>query len=63
MHILEDNIIEAFIIKWDIKYENKLTSSYNYSRVVCLADFEKIIKKKKNKFFEIGDCIRRFTRT
>lgn len=46
MHTLDDNLVALFIEKWDEKYNHKLTNTYNYSRVVCLADFEKIIKKK-----------------
>jgi hypothetical protein len=49
MHALDDKIVKDFISRWDVHYGCKLTDYFNYSRVVCLADFDRIIRQSQIK--------------
>ena len=46
-----DDLVADFILRHDLHYGYKLTNYLNYSRVVCLADFERIVK-----YYELSSC-------
>lgn len=46
-----DHVVNNFIKLNNLRFGHKLTRYYNFSRVVCLADFDSILKEKNLKYF------------
>ncbi len=47
----DDGNVINFIKNFDIRYNNKLSNHFNYSRVVSLYDFHRLLNELKLKFF------------
>ena len=49
---VSDRVVEAFINKNNLKFNGELTQHFNFSRVVCLADFQQILNRHNLKNFQ-----------